>query len=79
MYLILFIYVGGESDEWVEDVLSEATNKNMITINLLEALGDAVKEEEIVEGMEHEHEHEHAHEDEDPDHELHACYHVQGL
>ena len=23
----LFIYVGGESDEWVEDALKEATNK----------------------------------------------------
>lgn len=41
----------------------------MITINLLEALGDAVKEEEIVEGMEHEHEHENEDEDEDHDHE----------
>lgn len=24
----LFIYVGGESDEWVEDALAEATNKD---------------------------------------------------
>ncbi len=52
----LFIYVGGESDEWVEDALQEATNKNMIVINLMEILGASVKEEEIVEGMEHEHE-----------------------
>lgn len=61
----LFIYVGGESDEWVEDALKEATNKDMIVINLLEALGDAVKEEEIVEGMEHEHEEDEDHEHED--------------
>ncbi len=50
----VFIYVGGESDEWVEDALKEAANKDMIVINLLESLGDAVKEEEIVEGMEEE-------------------------
>ena len=68
----LFIYVGGESDEWVEDVLKQSTNKNQIVINLLEVLGDQVKEEEIVEGMEHEHDHEdgdHHHEDGEDDHE----------
>ena len=53
----LFIYVGGESDEWVEDVLDQAKNKDMAVINLLESLGDTVKEEEVVEGMQHEHEH----------------------
>ena len=55
----LFIYVGGESDEWVEDVLETAQNPNLVAINLGEAMGDALKMEEIVEGMEHEHEHEH--------------------
>ena len=47
----VFIYVGGESDEWVEDALKEASNKDMAVINLLDVLGDSVKEEEIVEGM----------------------------
>ena len=47
----LFIYVGGESDEWVEDVLKEAVNKDMVVIDLLDELGDLVKEEETVEGM----------------------------
>ncbi|MCR5031627.1 MAG: metal ABC transporter substrate-binding protein [Lachnospiraceae bacterium] len=66
----LFIYVGGESDEWVEDALQEAVNPNMVVINLLESLGDQVKAEEVVEGMqEDEHEHSHDHEDEDHDHE----------
>ena len=50
----LFVYVGGESDEWVEDALKNATNKNMKVINLLETLGDSVKEEEVVEGMQEE-------------------------
>ena len=62
----MFIYVGGESDEWVEDALKEATNKDMTVINLLEVLGDSVKEEEMVEGMQ-ESEHEHEHEDEAAD------------
>ena len=52
----LFIYVGGESDEWVEDALKNATNKNMKTINMMEVLGDAIKEEEVIEGMEGEEE-----------------------
>lgn len=52
----MFIYVGGESDEWIEDALEEATNKDMVVINLLEVLGDSVKEEEVVEGMQEEHE-----------------------
>ncbi len=50
----MFIYVGGESDRWVEDALSEAVNKDMVVINLLEVLGDSVKEEEVVEGMQEE-------------------------
>ena len=65
----LFIYVGGESDEWVRDALQEATNKNMTVINLMEALGDSVKEEELVEGMEHDHDHE---QEEDHDHDAEA-------
>ena len=52
----LFIYVGGESDEWVGDALAEATNKSMRVINLLEVLGENVKEEEVIEGMEAEEE-----------------------
>lgn len=54
----LFIYVGGESDAWVDDALKEAVNKNMKVINLLDVLGDSVKEEEIVEGMQVEEEEE---------------------
>ena len=48
----LFIYVGGESDKWVQDALGEALNEDMIKINLLDALGDQAKEEELAEGME---------------------------
>ncbi|MDY4186649.1 MAG: metal ABC transporter substrate-binding protein [Candidatus Borkfalkiaceae bacterium] len=47
----LFIYVGGESDEWVTAALKNATNKNMKTINLLQVLGEKVKDEEHIDGM----------------------------
>lgn len=60
----MFIYVGGESDKWVEGALSHSTNPNLRVINLIEALGEKVKHEEIVEGMQDEHE-EH---DEDGEH-----------
>ena len=46
-----FVCVGGASDEWVDDVLSEAENKDMTVIGLLDTLGDSIKEEELVEGM----------------------------
>lgn len=50
----LFIYVGGESDTWVEDALKEAKNKDLKAINLMESLDNFVKEEEVVEGMQEE-------------------------
>ena len=59
----IFIYVGGESDEWVDDVLKNAKNKDMKVINLMEVLGDKVKVEEVVEGMQAEEEDEHEHEE----------------
>ena len=64
----LFIYVGGESDEWVEGVLKSAMNPDLKAINLVEAMGDEIKMEETVEGMEHEHHHDHEDHDDDHDH-----------
>lgn len=71
----LFIYVGGESDEWVSNILEAVGNDKMKVIKLLDCV--QLVEEEIIEGMEHEdHEHEELedeeHEDEeheDEDHE----------
>lgn len=60
----VFIYVGGESDEWVEDVLKEAKNKKLKVINLMDVMGDKAKEEEVKEGMQPEEE-EHAEEAKD--------------
>lgn len=53
----VFIYVGGESDKWVTDVLkSSSANPNMVKINLIEALGDNALIEEEVPGAEEENE-----------------------
>ena len=52
----LFVYVGGESDGWVDDALKSAANRDRKVINLLDVLGDSVKEEETVEGMQEEEE-----------------------
>ena len=62
----VFMYVGGESDEWVESVLE--SNKNVRVVNLLEVLGDSVKLEEELEGVEHDHEHDHEDEEEYDEH-----------
>ena len=63
----LFIYVGGESDSWVADALKGAGNPDRKAINLMDVLGDQVKEEELVEGMQdeddHTHEEGHTHDD----------------
>ena len=60
----LFVYVGGESDGWVEDALKNAANKRLQVIDLLDVLKDAVKTEETVPGMQAED----AHEEEGHDH-----------
>ena len=65
----VFIHIGGESDAWVDAVLKERTNPDMIVLNLLEALGDLAREEELPEGAQDDHAHEevHDHEEHDPD------------
>lgn len=64
----IFIYVGGESDEWVDDALKQSSNKDMTVIDLLDVLGDRVKEEEHKEGMQHEEEDEEEEEKETDEH-----------
>ena len=54
----VFAYVGGESDAWVDGALAGAPNPDRTVVNLLEALGDDIKAEELVEGMEAEEEEE---------------------
>lgn len=76
----LFVYAGGESDQWVEKVVSQSVNKKQIVVNMLEVLGDKVREEEIVEGMqaeeEEEHEHHHHHGEDEDEEEVEYDEHV---
>ena len=48
----LAVYVGGESDAWAAEALKNAGAPGPQSFSLMEALGDAVKEEALVEGME---------------------------
>lgn len=50
----VFVYVGGESDAWVEDALKESVNEKRVEINLMDVLGKSVKEEELAPGMQDE-------------------------
>ncbi len=67
----LLIYVGGASDGWIRDALERQADPERKVLCLMDLLGENVKEEEIVPGMEaHEHEdhdaaEEHEHEDHD--------------
>ncbi len=54
----LFIYVGGESDDWAKDAIKQSANKNMQVVNLMNVLKNEKKEEETVEGMQGEDEEE---------------------
>ncbi|WP_029201714.1 metal ABC transporter substrate-binding protein [Oribacterium sp. NK2B42] len=64
----LFIYIGGESDSWVEGAIKNAVNPDLISISMMDALGSRVKEEELKEGMQ---EDDHDHDSEDHDHDDH--------
>lgn len=50
----LFIYNGGESDTWVENLLSSVNNNNLVTLSMVDSV-DTLCEDE------HEHEHNHDH------------------
>lgn len=67
----MFIYVGGDSDTWVEKILKDVDTKKTHVVKLVDLVSTV--NEEIVEGMEdedeHEHDHEHSHShDHDHDH-----------
>ena len=55
----LFIYVGGESDKWVDKALKEGGNPKRRVLNLMKLMGDRAKVEEEVEGMEKYDHHDH--------------------
>ncbi len=56
----LFVYVGGNSDSWVDGAVKSATNPSLKTVALMDLVN--TYEEEYIAGMEHEHsEHNEAH------------------
>ncbi|MBR4661733.1 MAG: zinc ABC transporter substrate-binding protein, partial [Clostridia bacterium] len=67
----MFIFVGGESDAWVDDIIAGAKNDDLIALDLIEELGDRVKEEEIKEGMQAEDGEEGEEEEEGPEYDEH--------
>lgn len=52
----VFIYVGGESDTWIKDIVNSIDTSNTKILSLVDMV--EVKEEEIVEGMQDDHDHE---------------------
>ena len=52
----LFVYTGGDADEWVEHVLESIDTNKHKAFKMMDAVD--LREEEIVEGMVHEHHHE---------------------
>ena len=77
----MFVYVGGDSDTWVEKILKDVDTKKTHVVKLVDLVSTV--EEEIVEGMEdeddhehdHDHDHSHSHKHDDHDHESHAHKH----
>ncbi|MCR4709312.1 MAG: metal ABC transporter substrate-binding protein [Clostridiales bacterium] len=67
----VLIYVGGESDGYIDDALRTRVNENQIELNLLEVLGESAKEEESKEGMEAEEGEEEGEEEEGPEYDEH--------
>ncbi len=65
----MFIYVGGDSDTWVEKILKDVDTKKTHVVKLVDLVSTV--EEEIVEGMEDEdeydHDHDHDEEEEGPE------------
>ena len=72
----LFLYVGGDSDEWVKKVISEIDPKKTKVIKLVDLV--KTKNEEVVEGMqedEHDHKDDDDHDHDDDDHHHHDDHH----
>lgn len=60
----VIIYTGGQSEEWIDEIIKNPVNKDIKAVKLMDILGDGIKEEEIVDGMQHE---EHGHDEEEYD------------
>lgn len=63
----VFVYNGGESEAWAEQMLEAAGEKIGAVVRMMDSV--EAREEELVEGMEGAEEHHHEHEDEEHHHE----------
>ena len=63
----LLIAIGGESDRWIDELPKRADGTEIRVLRLLDALGDAVKEEDLLGEEEEEHDHDHDHEEGEAD------------
>ncbi len=61
----LFVYIGGESDEWAEDALENPSNPKRKTLALLETIEPMKAEDD------HDHDHDHDHDDDIHDDDIH--------
>ncbi len=50
----IVIYVGGQSEAWMQAALDNSVNEDLQILNMMELLGDTVKEETLTEGMQEE-------------------------
>lgn len=74
----IFIHIGGESDYWVDGVLANILNPNMIILNLLTSL-DADEYGEAIEALGfHNRNDYHDHQDDDDEHHDHHDHHHDG-
>ncbi len=68
----VFIFVGGESDEWALDAIRMARNKNLLVVNFMEVLKNETLQEELKEGMQAEEEEIEKEDDEDIEYDEHV-------
>ena len=83
----MFIFVGGESEKWVGDILRQAVNKKMIVVSLIDILRSSIGDEQLLRlnnvgknnenGRTPEHSHDDAHEDEDSEIDEHVWLSVK--
>lgn len=59
----VLVYVGGESESWMKEALAQGGKEGRVVVNLMEELGEGVKEEEPLPGVEEDHDHDHNHEE----------------
>lgn len=67
----VLVYVGGESESWMKEALAQGGKEGRVVVNLMEVLGEGVKEEEPLPGLDDDHDHDH-----EEDHEHEADEHI---